>query len=235
MDLDIDEATVVTEARKTFDLRARLAGAKRRTKTVTVFTDDATGALLGGAVDEKIGEYKTGRKIRTGLIGELDAITDQAQGAINLLDENDDDYEAAVTLINERLQADSKAVVAKIKKLRAQMKKSSMEFTLQALPDLVMRDVRRKARKALDIAEKGIPEALQESYNLKYSAIIIAASVVSWTDHESGESFNELTVEQAEALQDYLPVGQYQQLDKAVLELSIEMTITNAATDSPDF
>lgn len=231
--MDIEE--VQGEARKTFDMRARLAGASRRTKVISVYTDDTAGEVLGSVEDEKIGEYKTGRKIRTGLIGELDEIKERATQAIGLLDEEAEDYAERTNEINEQLTTEAAEVVEKITELREQMRKSSMTFTLQALPDIIVRDMRRKSKAALDIKGKNIPEDREDEYLLEYTAQMLSASTQQFVDHESGDTFSELSVEQAHNLRDFLPPGQFPRLDRAMVELSIEVAISNQATDSPDF
>lgn len=235
MDITIDEGAVQDEARKTFDMRARLMGATRRTKTVTVYTDDTAGAELGSVVDEMLGEYATGRKIRTGLIGKLDEITERAKSSVLLLDEDADDYDERVAEINAMIGEESDAITAEITALQEKMHESSMTFTIQALPDVIVRSITRKAKAALEIKGKGIPEALEEEYALEYTAHFLSASTVQFTDNASGETFRELSVEDAKALRDFLPAGQFPRLDRAMVELSIEAQISNQATDTPDF
>lgn len=235
MNVDMNIEEIQTEARNTFDMRARLAGATRRSKQVTIYTDEVAGAELGGVQDEMVGEYKTGRKIRTGLIGQLDQIREDAERETALLDSDDEDYEEQAAEITARLKASSEEVLEKVNALRERMAKTSMTFTLHALPDIIVRDMRRKTRAALDIKTKNIPDDLEEEYGLEYTAQMLAASVASWVDNQTGQTHGGLTVEQAKDLRDLLPVGQFSRLDRAMVELSIEVAISNQATDSADF
>lgn len=231
----MDIEGIQEEARKTFDMRARLAGATRRHKEVTVYTDDTAGAELGGVSDEMAGEYKTGRKIRTGLIGQLDELRERTDQKIALLDEEAADYDDKVAEITSALAAETAEITDGIGVLREKMHKTSMTFTLQALPDIVVRDMRRKSKAALDITGKGIPEGREEEYALEYTAQMLSASVGRWVDNAEGDTYRELTVEQAKDLRDFLPPGQFPRLDRAMVELSIEVQISNQATDSADF
>ena len=233
--MNVDIEGIQEEARNTFDMHARLAGVSRRTKEVTVYLDDTAGAELGGVEDETIGEFVTGRKIRTGLIGRLDEIAEDAKRQVALLDEESDDYEEKVAAINASLEFNSAGIADEIKQLRERLHKSSMTFTLQALPDVIVRGLRRQARAALDITTKGIPESLEEEFDLEYTAQFLAASVSRWVDNQTGEVYKSLTADAARSLRDLLPPGQFPRLNRAMVELSHEVAISNQATDSADF
>ncbi|WP_406245799.1 hypothetical protein ACI7YT_12215 [Microbacterium sp. M] len=240
------EEEIVEEAREGYDLRDRLRNRLKRTKTVTVYTDDIAGSELGGAEDS-VDAYgiRHGRR-RWGIKGELDRLgevaTDLERRLVNLteiLDENPDDAEAAaqraeveahIATLAEKVAAEQKKITPLLKRLE----KTSLQFTLRTIPDLVIRDARRKAKRNLGIKGK-IPEVLLEEFNLEHVAILVAASVESWEDKGAKQKFTSLTVEEARALRDELPVGQFTVLDKAIGELSFEAQISNLATDSADF
>jgi seryl-tRNA synthetase len=231
---DIDE--IIEEAREGFDLRARLQGVRTRTKQVTVFTDDETGALLGGAEDVLIPgtEIVSGRR-RWGVQGELDEIAHRAEALAKRLEgspspEDEDALSAEAESLNAQREKLTRKAASLIKKLRA----TSLTFTLRSVPELVVRDTRRKARNALGIKSKGI-EGREEEFSLEYTAILLAASVDSWTDAASGQTFDELTVRQAKDLYDFLPVGQFAKLDRGMTELSMQASIGEYGTDSADF
>ena len=219
--------TIQDEAREGFDLIARLQGVSRREKTVTVYTDAATGAELGGVADtyHPGTEIVTGRR-RWGIVGEQDELREKIKAA--LADPNTPDE----TL--EALKAENAALDKKKAALLKKLDKTALVFTLQAVPDLVLRDTRRTTRKALGIKQKGI-EGREEDYALEYIAQILVASVVSWTDNQTGDKRDSLDIEHARQLRDFLPVGQFAKLDAAISELSIEASIGNVATDSADF
>lgn len=224
-DNEIEE--IIEDAREGFDLRARLRGVSHLTEDVTVYTDIAAGRELGGTEDQ---ENQFGIKVGTrrwGLTGELSAIGEQLEE----LQKQDDPDEGEVKALVAKLASTKKKIPAALKKLES----SALVFTLRAIPDLVQRDARRQARKALGIKAKGIPEGREEEFNLEHIAHIVAASVESWTDNASGKKFSSLTVEEAKALRDELPIGQFALIDQAIGKLSYQAQIGKVATDSADF
>lgn len=226
---------IIEEAREGFDLRARLMGATRREKTVTVYTDSATGHELGGAEDiiTPRDGLKSGLRRRWGVAGELDEVSARAESLSQLIRAGQISEEDALPEIEE-LEAKRAELTAKAKKLLKKLQSSALDFTLHAVPDLVIRDARRQARKNLGIKNKG-NEGREEEYGLEYTAIMLAASVSEWTDRESGKTFHILTVEQARELKDLLPFGQFDILDAAMVELSMESAISHSSTDDLDF
>lgn len=227
---DIEQ--IQDEAREGFSLRDRLAGVSQRRKTVTIYTDSAVGAELGSAEDQTDGlGLKTGRRVRKGLLGEMDALTERIE--IELARAGTD--KEAVAAVQADFDKAEAALKRKIKAAQKKLNETAMVFTLQALPDIIVRDARRKARKELGIKNKNIPEDKQEDYSLEYTAQVVAASVATWVDNLDGKTHTGLTVEQARDLRDLLPFGQFARLDHAVYELSFEAAIGNQATDSADF
>lgn len=227
---------IIEEAREGYDMTARLMGVSRREKKVTVFTDAATGAELGGAEDILVPgtDLKSGQKRRWGVIGELDAIGERAGALAKQIEQNPDLAEAYESEITE-LEKRRKDLEAKAKRLLKKMRSTSLEFTIRAVPDLVLRSTRRTTRAALGIKKKGIPEGMEEDYKLEYTAQLLAASVASWTDNMDGSTHASLTVEHAGALRDMLPPGQFERLDEAMYELSMEVSIGRSVTDDVDF
>lgn len=220
------------EARKEFSLRDRLAGISQRRATVTVYTDAATGALLGVAEDEKDQfDLKTGRRTRRGLLGEMDALIESTENAIATIKDDPDAVKAATAALDKEQAALTRKITAAQKKLDS----TALVFTLQTLPDIIIRDARRKARKELGLKAKSIPEDRLEDFTLEHVAQLVSASVSEWTDKQTGEKHAGLTVSQARDLRDYLPRGQFDRLDHAVAKLSFEAAISNSVTDSADF
>lgn len=217
------------EAREGYSLFERLSESTHRTKTVTVYTNAALGAELGYALDEEDMGIRTGRRVRKGLLGELDELKERA--ARIAADGTEEEAEAAIDEIGKA----KKRLTAQVKKIQKQMQADALVFTLQSVPELVIKDARRKARKALGLKSKGIPEAQQEEYNDEYTCQLLSSSVVSWEDRKAGKTFHSLSVEEARNLQNLLPRGQFPLLDAAMVELSFEATIANAAVDDVDF
>jgi len=224
---DIDD--IQAEAREGYSLFERLSNSNHRTKTVTVYTNTALGAELGYAADEDDFGIKTGRRVRKGLIGELDELRERAA----LIAETGSEEEAEAAIVE--IEAAKKRLQSKVKKIQKQLRDEALVFTLQSVPELAIKDSRRKARKALGIKGKGIPESRQDEYNDEYTCQMLAASVLSWEDKKVGKKFSSLNVEEARNLKNLLPRGQFPLLDAAMVELSLEIAIANQAVDDVDF
>lgn len=226
---------IMDEARTGFDLRDRLAGVRRRQKTVTVFTDSETGAELGGVETKYLpGTDIVQGKRRWGVQGRLDELREKADSLAKRIEQTPtlaDEYRQEIAALEEEMKGLSDEASTLLKKLQ----ETALIFKMQALPDIIIRDTRRKARKALDIKGKDIPESMQEQYGLEHVATLLAASVQSWKDNSDGKVYDSLSVQQARDLRDYLPAGQFPLLDEAMLELSFQASIGEHATDSADF
>lgn len=226
-----DEATtaeeIQEEAREGYSLVERLRSSAVRTKTVTIYTDAVAGEELGGAEDSVDAYGLKGGRRRWGLKGELDTALEQAAR----LQEADDPDEIEVIAVAEKIDGLKTKIPAVVKRLE----KSALTFTLRTIPEFVIRDARRQAKKALGIKGKNIPEARLEEFGLEHLARIVSSSVESWEDKLSKQKFTHLTVGEAKALRDELPVGQFSKLDDAIGDLSFEAKIASDATDTPDF
>lgn len=217
---------IVEEARTGFDLRERLLGASSLSKTVYIYTDAATGKELGGAEDVKGQGGIVLNRRRWGVQGRLEEIKLRAE---YLLKQEDHDLDEISALEKEREELSKKAA-ALLKKLD----KTALVFTIRAVPELVIRDTRRRAKQNLGIKGKGI-EGREEEYSLEYTALLLAASVEKFVDNASGETYTSLSEQQARDLRDYLPAGQFAKLDNAMIEVSFEAQIGENGTDSADF
>lgn len=225
--VDTDAEDFIEEVRDGYSLRDRLRGVSTRTKTVTLHTDAVAGEALGGAEDIVDGYGLVQGRRRWGLIGDLELLVEQA----NRLSEEDSPDEAEVKAIAAQIDELKAEVPAAVKKLE----KSALIVTVRTVPNLIIRDCRRKARKALGIKGKSIPEARLEEYELEHLAHLVAASVESWEDRQAKQKFTSMTLDEARALRDELPFGQFAKLDRAIGELSFEAAIANNITDTPDF
>jgi seryl-tRNA synthetase len=227
------------EARDDFDLSKRLAGRAERKKTITVYSDADAGDELGYAdEEEEMFGIKTGRRARSGLLGELDALQAEGEALAKLFETNaeleidNDDEDLARA---QAIPGEIKALKARIEKLRKQLKETSFEFTLHTLPEIIQDAVKRETRDALKIKGKGIPDARQEEYNREFVAQMLVKSTERWVDLETGEEHSSLSLERARSFKRYLPRGQFDRLDEAMVKLSFQAAIANSATDNADF
>lgn len=224
------------EARDGFDLVERLLSVSPRTKEVTIYTDVKAGAELGGAEDVKQGDIVMGRR-RWGIRGRIDEISNEAQSLqsqreyLTLDGEAQDALDARAAELEKEMKALTKRIPPLLKTLTA----TALVFTLRTLPDIIIRDARRKAKQNLDLKGKNIPEDRAEEYSLEYAAILLAESTSQWVDNKSGKVYHSLSIKQAHDLKDYLPAGEFDKLDRAMYKLSMESAIGKNATDDLDF
>lgn len=197
---------IVTEARKTFDLSARIKGRNLREGHVTVFTDEVAGAELGG--DEEMKNafgIVTGRN-RWGALGD----------------------------IAEAIAADSEADVTELQaaaeEAKAALEESALTFHLRAVPELVVKGARRAAKKA----HGTLPDAVNE-YNSTLYANLLASTIHKVVDADGAEQTGKLTVEAAADLEDYLPVHEYVKLVALLQEIQFKQAVSDSATGEASF
>src|SRR5690606_11401978 len=123
------------------------------------------------------------RRVRKGLVGQLDELKVNTELALKYAREDD----PTVAKVAQEFEEKSADLKSKIRHLTERLEESALEFTLQTVPPVLIRGERRKARADLDINTKGIPEALEEAFALRFQARILSASVVRWKDNLSGE------------------------------------------------
>lgn len=236
-DVELDPQEIANEARKKFSLEDRLKNRPQRTKTVTVYTDEPLAEKVGGARKVLDRGIDTGQKERWGLVGKIDALEEIISTYESVAANEhatDSQKEQAASGIKS-----SKKDLAKLRKelspLIEEMKKTSLVFHLRAVPPIIIKDCRRKARKHLDIKNKNIPDTLAESYDNEFQARVIASSVERYVDTESGETIHEFDTSDARALADFLPPFEYVRLDAAISELQFRNVIDEEATADADF
>lgn len=202
----------VAEAREGFELEEVLTGTPSRFKTIRVFTDEATGEELGGVEVER-----NEQGLPTGI---------RRWGLAKVIAELQVDEEANA--------AELKKARAKAKSLAKKLDSTALDIELQAVPRVVKKDARRKARKELGI--KGhVPEDLMEDYADEFDAQILSRSVVSIYSVAKDAKNRELTVAGARHLRNMLPESEYGRLDRAVSELQFRAVIAEKATSNADF
>lgn len=215
---EVDE--VVADAKTNYDPEARLRNLSRRNGKITIFTDEPTGDKLGYAKDEdeiSILGIKVGTKrVRSGVLGEIDKLESVV---------NPDDGQ------KKKLRALQKESATLLGALRA----TAYKFEFRAVPTVIADDVRREAKQKLEIKGKGIPEALEERYGNVSTALLLAATVTSFTDVEAGVTLDRITYEHAAALKNFLPPYEYLRLNRKLGEIQYKNGIDETVTDQADF
>jgi hypothetical protein len=118
--------------------------------------------------------------------------------------------------------------------LERELKQSSFTIHLQAVPPVVARDGLRIARKTLGIKGE-VPADRIDEVNEVSAAALLSKAVTKWVDNSDGSEHNELTLEEARALKDYLPLFESLRLNAAVDDLQYRNVIAQSVTSDSDF
>ena len=228
-DMNEEIREIVDDARGSYDLRDRLRGISRRKRVVTVFTDEVVGEELGGV--EKV--YQPGTKLlletrRWGVRGEQDELRERAK---RLQAEKNPAAEAVAAIKEEAAELQAQAA-----DLEEQLEKSALVFTLQALPELVMKVSKRKAYKNLKLKYNGaLTGEEQEDVRDEYLAILLANATVKMHDNLTDTEVGGISVEDAKDLKEQLLPEEWAKLERALDELQAMKAIGDRATDDADF
>jgi hypothetical protein len=206
--------SIILEAKTGYDMRARLNGSARRKASIKIFTNEVAADELGYAKDvDKVNTF-----------GIVDGTTRERVGILGLIDGDDGSDDAYSA------QLDTEAAA-----LRKLLDESALTFSLAAVPTLVVQGARRKARESFGIKGTTIPDADVENYNHAYVARLFSAIIVSFVDHETGETYDGLDYDGAASLKDLLPPSEYARFDAKVVELQFKNAIDESVTAQADF
>jgi hypothetical protein len=177
----------------------------------------------------------TNRKMRT---GQITVFTDEvlaeahsdAERAVALLERardiagEDDDTE------NDALPALKEAAAAALEELN----KTAITFHFQAVPPIIQKAGRRKARKDMGLKSE-VPADKVEEFSDLITAYLLSDCTVRYVDHQSGTTVNDLTVKAARALINFLPDAEFKRLDLKLGEVQFKNVISESATAQIDF
>jgi hypothetical protein len=195
-----------------FDLKARLQGLAGREGQITLYLDEEAGLELGTAHDEKNNFGITVGRVQEGVLGEIDK-----------LDTESDTYAADLA----KLEAKRNELIAKIQN-------SAFIVKLRAIPPIVAKGAKRRAKETLKIKGK-VPEDQLGDFSDAYLAHLLSDTIVSITDVASGGVQGKLTYEDARALQDYLPQQQFTRLDNKLAEVQFKDAVDESVQGDQDF
>ncbi|WP_025157276.1 hypothetical protein [Leifsonia aquatica] len=119
--------------------------------------------------------------------------------------------------------------------IRDEVRSNSLSIELRALPFAIARGASRRARKALGITEKGIPADQEEAFQERNLLELAYDQVVRYRDNSTGEEGVKLSVEELEALRDFLPISQMSKLFTTVNDLQFRNAVSESAIAQADF
>ena len=253
------ESTVETETIKTiakdtkrgFDPKERLMNRGLRRASIVLYLDEEKGVEIGwndtlvNAMNQPMG-YR-----REGVLGEIGEVQDtidklhraNSESILRIDKElTKAKQEAARKEIIDASQPLIDAAEEKLAELSkkrddliAELEATGMTIKIRAVPPVIQKDCRRKAKQRLEITGKNIPDDKAEEFDAAYTAELMAVLIQSIKDHESGEENFGATYEDAVALMEYLPPGQFARLDKLMGEVQTRDAISQSIESQEDF
>jgi hypothetical protein len=119
--------------------------------------------------------------------------------------------------------------------LQTDLTKTAITVHLCAVPPVIEKGTRRKAKQTIGIEEKGVPKDLEEEFLLAQSAHLISFMVTSIVDLATGEANDGADYDDAIALMGYLPPSQYARLDQKMGEIQYTDAISRQIENQEDF
>lgn len=243
--------------KKGFDLKARLEGRGLRRASITLYLDEELGVELGNAYDEmaEVPGYPIPqrRRKRSGVIGDLDALYEEkaeVEGRISkeVLDsatdgksetpeggdgrrETHSKYEDALKSVSEQIEK----LEERKAELVAELERTGLVVQLRAVPPVIEKDCRRKAKATLGIESKNIPDDMIEEMRKTELAHLMAMVIQSVTDIATDSANDDVTYQDAIDLMDFLPPGQWSRLDEKLYEVQFTDAISRQIESQEDF
>ena len=224
-DLIITET--IAEAKAGFNLAETLRGRRFRTGSITVYTDEILGEKHFDLEAElkKVKDSTSSLGILLDAAGEL-GLTAAVVALQPLFDA------ALLSGVDAAKVAEIEAQLAPIK---LELEATSLTFELRAVPPIVVKDARRRAKKALGIVGKNVSEDLEEQFLEYASAYVLSAMVTGYVSHATGDTIAKLSDSDARDLGDLLPEGEFGRLSAMVNDIQFKTVVGANVTETPDF
>lgn len=239
---------IAETTKRGFDLRARLKNRGLRKATITLFLEDEKGLELGWAYDKTDSAGLFLGRERQGVIGELDSaeelkvkITSDYQAGVEEakllstpvkeLKEAKAAFESIMEMTNGRIAELEKQREA----LMEELTQTGIVIKMRAIPPVIQKDCRRRAKLTLDIESKNIPDDMLVDFNDSYTAHLMSLMFQRITDNQTGEVNTETTYEDAVDLMSYLPEGQFKRLDLTMGKVQFTDAISRSIEGQEDF
>lgn len=236
---------MVKTTKRGFDVKARLRNRGLRRGSITIYLNEEMGPELGWAYDKLDGFGNVVRREREGVIGEIDSAKNAREDLIAQRtarftaagEEEDKDAAKALSVYPDMLPLEEKIadLEAKRDELIVELAKTAMHFELRAVPPIIQKDMRRRARQTLEIKEKDIPEGLTEEFNTAEAAHLMTVIIQSVKDNETGEVNTEVTYEDAIDMMGYIPPAQFARLDELMGKIQFTDAISREIESQEDF
>lgn len=225
--VQIEVDRIAETTKKGFDLVARLKNRGLRKATIALYLEDEKGVELGWDRNftDQFGNITA--PDREGVIGKLAVLEIDRQAILTARKKQTEDptgLEEEIAKLTEQRDA-----------LTAELAATSIVIKMRAVPPIIQKDTRRKAKLSLDITEKSIPEDKMDEFGVAQTAHLMMVMFQSITDTASGDVNTEVTFDDAIALMDYLPAGQFERLDMMMGQVQFTDSISRSIEGQEDF
>ena len=216
--------------KKGFDLSARLKNRGLRKATITLFLEDEKGLELGwdrNFLDQFDNIIAPDRE---GVIGKLAMLVVDQAAILAARDESNKKTKAPTGLEEEIA-----TLAARRDELVAELTATAIVIKMRAVPPVIQKDTRRKAKDTLKITEKSVPDDKMDEFSIAQTAHLMMVMFQSITDNATGDTNTDITFDDAVALMDYLPRGQYERLDQMMGQVQFTDSISRSIEGQEDF
>lgn len=251
-DLKVDVEAIVEEAKESFTLIDSIKNRAMRTVKVNLGFDEVGSEKLA-AVEASVGALRNiveRMERNSSGVDELKKLVAKLKRDLKRAEDDDVAADLQVQIDNTTIQIEQRTELAEgiapvrvqldeleahADVIRTEVNKESLSIELRALPYSIARGSSRRARKALGITEKGIPEDLSDEFEERQMLELTFDQIARWRDNRTGETGTKLTMEQIETLRDFLPISQSGKLFMAVNDLQYKNAISESAIAQADF
>lgn len=237
--------------KKGFDLQARLRGRGLRKATITLFLDEQKGPELGWAYNVENEFNQVVGRAREGVVGDIDRLQEElavkrdewriAQAAAEALVDkeqkaaNAKSVKDAIDSAEETYASRYEELEARRVELLGELIGTAIVINMTAVPNVIQKDTRRRAKETIGITEKGVPDDRKAEFNLAQTAHLMTVMFKLVTDNETGDANDVLSYDDAIALMDYLPLGQFRRLDQMMGQVQFTDAISLSIEGQEDF
>lgn len=141
--------------------------------------------------------------------------------------------------VGDREEADAakeiKALDATRVELEEALKQDSIVVVLRAVPPVIAKDCRRRARATVGVEEKNVPEDRMEDFVQAYNAHLLSLTAQSVTESTTGSVNEGLSYEDAVTLMELLPSDQFERLSSALSEVQFRDAFSKSIEAQEDF
>ena len=210
-DTELTTEEIALTAKASFDMTKRLMGTDSPVGKCTVFTDRVTGNKHSAVLAKIAALHAAVRK----------EYADSETGEVFIPAVELD--EAAVAVLDAEL-----AVLGK------ELERTALTFNWVAVPPIVDKDAARRAN-SIYAVNGTVPKDKTADHEAYFLAYLLHKAVTTYVDHESNSIITGLTLENAQALDNFLPPREMMKLNLAFAEVQYPANIAHAVTDTPDF